>query len=725
MKYLEKWTDNVLVALQVFLLFLVAASDYVVLPSFLMWGGRLHPLLLHLPIGVFLFTCLLWWLRGHLESDKSPIFQWALAFSALSVPLTAISGFFLSREGGYEEELLRNHLWGGVLLSLLTWVLWTGIKARPQRTNWWNGLFAVAFLALLATGHWGGQLTHGTAFLAWPGEKSEEESQVVGTTLQASMSTSFYEAYVQPVWQGKCVSCHRPGKAKGQLVLQDVASALKGGETGPIWTPGNVEKSLFLQRVHLPLTDKEHMPPRGKTQLEPQEVALLEAWVRAGADAKLALGEIGDGHPLQSYVSSVGSELPEKSYTFPPASAGEVEKLNDAYCVVRPIAAASPALQADFFIRKAFDASRLNALQAVEEQLVRLNLGNMPVGDADMKALLSFSNLEKLILNHTDISDGGLEVLKKLPKLESLSLNGTKISTKAGAVLATFPALREVFLWNTQWTPEQVAQLQKKFPKIRWNHGFTPSPKDILALSPPVFEDAKPIMAAGDSLRLKMAIPGVEIRYTLDGSEPDSTTSSVYRRPLVLKGITTIKARAFKAGWIGSETAEMTIYKKGKKPDKVVLLTQPNPEYAPKPDVLANAELGNITQFRSGQWAGYKDRHMEALFYFNPKTPPAIRSVALSYGVNVGSYIVPPVQVEVWGGKNPDNMTLLEKKDLAAITIADLADQESRGLLLPFEGAQRYPLYKMVVRNLPKLPVFHPGKGTPGWAFVDEVFFNE
>jgi predicted CXXCH cytochrome family protein len=725
MKYLEKWTDNVLVALQVFLLFLVAASDYVVLPSFLMWGGRLHPLLLHLPIGVFLFTCLLWWLRGHLESDKSPIFQWALAFSALSVPLTAISGFFLSREGGYEEELLRNHLWGGVVLSVLTWALWTGIKARPQRTNWWNGLFAVAFLALLATGHWGGQLTHGTAFLAWPGEKSEEESQVVGTTLQASMSTSFYEAYVQPVWQGKCVSCHRPGKAKGQLVLQDVASALKGGETGPIWTPGNVEKSLFLQRIHLPLTDKEHMPPRGKTQLEPQEVALLEAWVRAGADTKLALGEIGDGHPLQSYVSSVGSELPEKRYTFPPASAGEVEKLNDAYCVVRPIAAASPALQADFFIRKAFDASRLNALQAVEEQLVRLNLGNMPVGDADMKALLSFSNLEKLILNHTDISDGGLEVLKKLPKLESLSLNGTKISTKAGAVLATFPALREVFLWNTQWTPEQVAQLQKKYPKIRWNHGFTPSPKDILALSPPVFEDAKPIMAAGDSLRLKMAIPGVEIRYTLDGSEPDSTTSSVYRRPLVLKGITTIKARAFKAGWIGSETAEMTIYKKGKKPDKVVLLTQPNPEYAPKPDVLANAELGNITQFRSGQWAGYKDRHMEALFYFNPKTPPAIRSVALSYGVNVGSYIVPPVQVEVWGGTNPDNMTLLEKKDLAAITIADLADQESRGLLLPFEGAQRYPVYKMVVRNLPKLPVFHPGKGTPGWAFVDEVFFNE
>jgi predicted CXXCH cytochrome family protein len=725
MKYLEKWTDNVLLALQVFLLFLVAASDYVVLPSFLIWSGRLHPLLLHLPIGVFVFTCLLWTLKGRLESDNSPIFQWALAFSALSVPLTAISGFFLSREGGYEEDLLRNHLWGGVALSLLTWVLWMGVKVRPRRTNWWNSLFAVAFLALVATGHWGGQLTHGAGFLAWPGGDGEEKKEIGNNALQASLSTSFYEAYVQPVWQGKCVSCHRPGKAKGQLVLQDAASALKGGETGPIWIPGNVEKSLFLQRIHLPLTDKEHMPPRGKTQLEPQEVALLEAWVRAGADTKLALGEIGDGHPLQSYVSSAGSELPEKRYTFQPASAGDVEKLNDAYCVVRPIAAASPALQADFFIRKAFDASRLNALQAVEEQLVRLNLGNMPVEDADMEALLSFSNLEKLILNHTEISDGGLEMLKKLPKLESLSLNGTKISTKAGGVLATFPALREVFLWNTQWTPEQVAQLQKKYPKISWNHGFTPSPKDILALSPPVFEDAKPIMAAGDSLRLKMAIPGVEIRYTLDGSEPDSTRSSLYRRPLVLKGITTIKARAFKAGWIGSETAEMTIYKKGKKPDKVVLLTQPNPEYAPKPDVLANAELGNITQFRSGQWAGYKDRHMEALFYFNPKTPPAIRSVALSYGVNVGSYIVPPVQVEVWGGTNPDNMTLLEKKDLAAITIADLADQESRGLLLPFEGAQRYPVYKMVVRNLPKLPVFHPGKGTPGWAFVDEVFFNE
>ncbi len=724
MKYFEKWMDNILVALQVFLLFLVAASDHVVLPSFLIWSGRLHPLLLHLPIGVFLFTCLLWVLKGRLESDNSPVFRWALAFSALSVPVTAISGFFLSREGGYEEELLRNHLWAGVALSLLTWVLWTGIKVRPQRANWWNGLFAAAFLVLIATGHWGGQLTHGASFLAWPGEGGEEKKQMATNAVQASLSTSFYEAYVQQVWQGKCVSCHRPGKAKGQLVLQDVASALKGGETGPIWIPGDVEKSLFLQRVHLPLTDKEHMPPRGKIQLEPQEVALLEAWVRAGADTKLTLGEIGDGHPLKTYVSIAGSETPEKNYTFQPASAGDVEKLNDAYCVVRPVAAESPALQADFFIRKAFDASKLKALQAVEEQLVRLNLGNMPVNDADVKALLSFSNLEKLILNHTEISDAGLETLKTLPRLESLSLNGTKIGTKAGEILATFPALREVFLWNTQWTPAQVAQLQKKYPKIRWNHGFMPSPKDILALSPPVFEDAKPIMAAGDSLRLKMAIPGVEIRYTLDGSDPDSTSSSVYRRPLVLKGITTIKARAFKAGWIGSETAEMTIYKKGKQPDKVVLLTQPNPEYTPKPDVLSNAELGNITQFRSGQWAGYKDRHMEALFYFNPKTPPAVHSVAVSYGVNVGSYIVPPVQVEVWGGMDPDKMTLLEKKTLAAITIADLADQESRGLLLPFKKEQSYPVYKVVVRNLSKLPEFHPGKGTPGWAFVDEVFFN-
>jgi hypothetical protein len=35
-----------------------------------------------------------------------------------------------------------------------------------------------------------------------------------------------------------------------------------------------------------------------------------------------------------------------------------------------------------------------------------------------------------------------------------------------------------------------------------------------------------------------------------------------------------------------------------------------------------------------------------------------------------------------------------------------------------------FKFYKLVVQNLKKLPEWHPGKGTPAWIFMDELFLN-
>lgn len=720
MKYLDKWAGNVILALQAFLLFLIIVAEKVELPVLLAWGGRLHPLLLHLPIGFFSFAVLLWIIR-HRVKDQYAL-HLSLALSALSIPLTAITGFFISREGGYDPAVLLRHQWGAVVLGVLAWVLSTGVRAFPERANWWNPLFALAFFGMILTGHWGGQLTHGADFLDWP----ENKQNIPVAVARAEISSgTFYAAKIQPIFEQKCISCHRKGKSKGELVLEDVSSALKGGKSGPAWVAGDISGSILLQRIHLPVTDKKHMPPRGKNPLTPEEGVLLDAWVSAGADPSIALQDIGSEHPLFSFIGKEANQSSEaKSYTFKPASMATIEGLNDAFCSLKPIAAGSPALEAAFFIQKSFDPKKIGALEKVKDQLVRLNLSKMPISDKDLQALLPFSRLEDLTLNYTGVSDDGLVALKKLPALESLGLAGTQVSVKAAKALAGFPALKEVFLWNTRVTPSEVKQLQKRYPRIRWNHGFIPSTVDVLALSPPLFENAKPVLAALDSIYLKTAIPGAVIRYTLDGTIPDSASGKIYRAPIPFKDIVTVKARAFKQGWLASDVAEMTIYKQGKKPERVELATAPNPEYTAKADILVNAELGNITQFRNGQWLGYKDRHMEATFHFSSKNIPELRSVAVSYGVNVGSYIVPPVAMEVWGGASIRDMKLLANTSFDALTFQDLSDQESRGKVLRFKEVARYPAYKLVVRNLTRLPDFHPGKGTPGWFFVDEVFFN-
>src|SRR5690606_39123984 len=116
-------------------------------------------------------------------------------------------------------------------------------------------------LLLLVAGHYGATLTHGDNFIAGPWLAETDEVPL------ALEDARVYEHVIQPLFEQKCVSCHNPEKIKGGLLLTDEAAIRKGGKSGKLFVPGNPEVSLLLQRLHLPLDDKKHMPPRGKAQL--------------------------------------------------------------------------------------------------------------------------------------------------------------------------------------------------------------------------------------------------------------------------------------------------------------------------------------------------------------------------------------------------------------------------------------------------------------------------
>ncbi len=61
---------------------------------------------------------------------------------------------------------------------------------------------------------------------------------------------------------------------------------------------------------------------------------------------------------------------------------------------------------------------------------------------------------------------------------------------------------------------------------------------------------------------LGCATPGAIIRYTTNGSEP-TVSSTLYITPFTLTSTTTIKARAFKSGYFGSDVASATFTKQG------------------------------------------------------------------------------------------------------------------------------------------------------------------
>ena len=101
-------------------------------------------------------------------------------------------------------------------------------------------------------------------------------------TLVAAAEPVDYLRDVKPLLLKNCVGCHGPDKQRGSLRLDTAAGALKGGDTSPAVIPGKGADSLLIQAVSGAEGVKE-MPPKGKTKLTAEEIALVRAWIDAGA----------------------------------------------------------------------------------------------------------------------------------------------------------------------------------------------------------------------------------------------------------------------------------------------------------------------------------------------------------------------------------------------------------------------------------------------------------
>ena len=90
-----------------------------------------------------------------------------------------------------------------------------------------------------------------------------------------------YAREIVPLLEARCYECHGPAKSRGRLRLDQRASALKGGMTGPAVVPGDSEHSLMVRRL-LGLDGEDRMP-LDEEPLSPDQIALIRAWIDAGA----------------------------------------------------------------------------------------------------------------------------------------------------------------------------------------------------------------------------------------------------------------------------------------------------------------------------------------------------------------------------------------------------------------------------------------------------------
>lgn len=723
MKLFQRILSNLSFFIAVMLLFLLFFQNKVSLPPVLQSVGRMHPLLLHLPIGLFMLIVIFWLFKKNIEEKSfQHIFILILHVTAFTSLLTALMGFFLSKESGYDETILNRHKLLGVLTAILVYVLLIAYKFAPANKKLVSIILFPATILLLVGSHFGSNLTHGEGFVWQPLQSNEALQKEIITD-----SSTLFAAAIRPILKTKCISCHNENKAKGKLIMTSEEKLLAGGKGGPIWKAGDALNSHIIQNINLPEDDKKHMPPIGKPQLTEEEIKFIYTWIQAGADMKKQIREYADTDSLKiaarKFMSTAGEEVKEKEYAFAAAATSVVEKISDPFCAISPIAQNSPALRANFFIREKFNPGKIEELLKVKDKLVILNMDNMPVTDEQAKTISKFTNLEKLILNNSALTNSGLTELIKLKNLQSLSVAGTKIDKNAAAIFQKFENLKEVFVWNTGITVADASSLNQNKEKIIFNTGYIPDKNEMLALTAPTIENENFVLTSSEKIKMKHQVPGVIIRYTTDGTDPDSTTSAIYNAPVSVKGYTTIKARAIKEGWYSSPVAEYSFFQKGITPQKADLITTADRRHkAEGAATLIDSKKGEIGNFNDIAWLGFRDEPFGALFYFDK--PQTVSSISLSYIKSVQSYIMPPTEIEVWGGNDKNKLKLLKKINPAQTTKEELNVVKNEAAKLEFSPAA-FLYYKVTAKNISKLPVWHPGKGEKGWLFIDEIFFNE
>lgn len=288
------------------------------MPDIVRFIGHFHPVLLHLPIGVFSLILLqeLAAMLGNRSVESKNTAMFPMCFGAASAVMAVISGFLLfhgEKEAYGGNAIAERHLWGGLIFAVaavFTLIVksWTvALGAKPTFFRWL--LFGSVGVMGFAS-HDGGTITHGEGYLTQYAPAPVRKLLGIDKP-KPTVPTKFgnerlvYADIVAPILEHRCVQCHKESKAKGKLRMDSFEMLMKGGKGGPAIKLGNAAESPVIERVELPKNDEDHMPPEGKPDIEAHEIAILKWWIDKGADPKKKIGEYDLPAPIREAIGKL------------------------------------------------------------------------------------------------------------------------------------------------------------------------------------------------------------------------------------------------------------------------------------------------------------------------------------------------------------------------------------------------------------------------------------
>ena len=92
--------------------------------------GHLHPLIVHLPIGILIFAYVMMILQQFRKIDMDAAIDLALFLGTFSSIIACVAGWLLSQSGDYETNAIFKHQWTGISTAILGFLAYFFKKYR-------------------------------------------------------------------------------------------------------------------------------------------------------------------------------------------------------------------------------------------------------------------------------------------------------------------------------------------------------------------------------------------------------------------------------------------------------------------------------------------------------------------------------------------------------------------------------------------------------------------
>ena len=435
--------------------------------------GRMHPVLVHLPIGILIFGILLCFFPQNGKNALLPSIRLAFLIGGIAALAAGVSGFLQYQWEGFAWEDVQLHLVGGVITAVGSFGVYALVK-NAEVTTKIRVLALVLGLILGITGHWGGNLTHGEGYFT---EVLPADLQsLFGAEIQPELgpqlteetweNAQLYAEVIQPILNKNCKSCHNPRNRKGELDLSSLAALRKGGEDGQVLTAGDAAHSELFARLLLPKEDEKHMPPAEKNQPSKEEIALIESWIKGGAKESGTLAAAGiSKNQIERFI--LKNEIPfYPILALAPLAADSLAELKEAGLFAEAVEVGSGLLKVSCINLPSFQDSDWKLLESVKSRIAYLDLSGTQVTDAVVEQLAALPNLTVLKLNNTGIAGNSLKKLATLNNLKLLYLNKTSVNLSQLQALSSSKSLQKVFAFDTPASLELATSGKASFPFI-------------------------------------------------------------------------------------------------------------------------------------------------------------------------------------------------------------------------------------------------------------------